>query len=133
MYGTENAVGRGIQFMQNVRNKMDIFFDCKAPSIVIEVEAYKNGYIDIRKRGGKIRALTEITKHNIKYCKELMKIVDELRHLDDLKGGIAVSEMEYMATTVLQETATWIGQGIAYYSGNKRRDIGSVFCRSSSS
>lgn len=30
-----------------------------------------------------------------------MKIVDELRHLDGLIGGIAVSELEYMATTTL--------------------------------
>ena len=33
-----------------------------------------------------------------------MKLVDELRHLDGLKGGgIAVSETEYMATTILHE------------------------------
>ena len=59
--------------------------------------------MDIRKRNGKIRALTEITKENIAYCKELMLIVDELRHLDGLKGGLAVNETECMATTILQE------------------------------
>jgi two-component system sensor histidine kinase VicK len=74
------------------------------PSIVVEIEEYSNGYIDIRKRGGKVRAFTEITKDNIHYCKKLMKLVDELRYLDGVKGGIAVSEREYMATTVLQET-----------------------------
>ncbi|MFL6497850.1 MAG: hypothetical protein ACJ70U_04010, partial [Nitrososphaera sp.] len=84
--------------MRNVREKMDIFFDRKAPSIVIDLNEYRNGYIDIRRRGGKIRAFTEITKENIQYCKELMKIVDELRHLDGVKGGLAVSESEYMAT-----------------------------------
>ncbi|HEY6405633.1 MAG TPA: HAMP domain-containing sensor histidine kinase, partial [Nitrososphaeraceae archaeon] len=51
----------------------------------------------------KIRAFTEITKDNVKHCKELIKIVDELRHLDGVKGGIAINESEYMATTVLQE------------------------------
>jgi hypothetical protein len=25
------------------------------------------------------------------------------------------------------ETATWTGQGIAYYPGRKRRDVGSVY------
>jgi hypothetical protein len=30
------------------------------------------------------------------------------------------------------EMATWTGQGIAHYSGQKRRDVGSVFCRTSS-
>ena len=32
-----------------------------------------------------------------------MELVDELRHLDGVRGGMAVSESEYMATTVLQE------------------------------
>lgn len=104
LYGAENAVGRGVHFMRNVRDKMDIYFDHKAPSIVIDLEEYRNGYIDIRRRGAKIRAFTEITKENIHYCKELMKIVDELRHLDGIKGGLAVSESEYMATTVLEES-----------------------------
>src|SRR5919197_2012953 len=103
LYGIENAVKRGVEFMRNVRNRMDISFDHTAPSIVVEVEAYKNGYRDIRKRGAKIRALTEITKDNLRHCKELMKIVDEFRHLDGLKGGIAVSETEYMATTILRQ------------------------------
>lgn len=104
LYGAGNAVARGIQFMQNVNRKMDIFFDHKAPSIVINIEEYKNGYIDMKRRGAKLRAFTEITKENIRYCKELMEIVDELRHLDGVKGGMAVSESEYMATTILKES-----------------------------
>jgi two-component system, OmpR family, sensor histidine kinase VicK len=104
LYGAEKAVGRGVQFMRNVKKRMDIFFDYRAPSIVIDLEEYKNGYIDIRRRGAKIRAFTEITKENIQYCKELMKIVDELRHLDGVRGGMAVSESEYMATTILEES-----------------------------
>ena len=104
LYGGENAVGRGVQFMRNVKKNMDIFFDHRAPSIVVDIEEYRNGYINIRRRGAKIRAFTEITKENIPYCKELMKLVDELRHLDGVKGGMAVSESEYMATTVLEES-----------------------------
>jgi hypothetical protein len=37
-----------------------------------------------------------------------------------------------MAKDDPSEMATWTGQGIAHYSGQKRRDIGSVFCRTSS-
>jgi signal transduction histidine kinase len=103
LYGVDNAVGRGVYFMSNVKKRMDIYFDYRAPSIVVEIDEYRNGYIDIRKRGGRIRAFTEITKDNINYCKKLMKLVDELRHLNGVKGGLAVSETEYMATTVLEE------------------------------
>ena len=78
LYGVENAVGRGVYFMSNVKQRMDILFDYKAPSIVVDIAEYRNGYIDIRKRGGKIRAFTEITKDNVSDCKEMTKLVDEL-------------------------------------------------------
>jgi two-component system, OmpR family, sensor histidine kinase VicK len=91
--------------MDNVKERMDIFFDKEAPSIVIDVKEYRTGYNNIRKRGGRIRAFTEITRENLRHCKELMKLVDELRHLDGVRGGLAISETEYMATTVLQESA----------------------------
>ncbi|TVP39998.1 sensor histidine kinase [Candidatus Nitrosocosmicus arcticus] len=103
LYGSENAIDRGIRFMQNTKIKMDITFDHKAPSIVVKLPAYCNGYKDILARGGKIRCITEVTPENIPYCKELLNLVSGLRHLDGLKGGIAINESEYMATTVLQE------------------------------
>jgi two-component system sensor histidine kinase VicK len=103
LYGVENAVGRGVYFMSNVKQRMDIFFDNRAPSIVTDIAEYRNGYIDIRTRGGRIRCFTEINRDNVHHCKELMNLVDELRHLDGVRGGMAVSESEYMATTVLHE------------------------------
>ncbi len=111
IYGVDKTVGRGIYFMENVKEKMDIFFDKNAPSIVVEVIEYRDGYLNIRNRGGKIRAFTEITKENVSYCKDLINLVDELRHLDGVRGGVAVSEAAYMATTVLQER-TPLTQGI---------------------
>jgi len=104
LYGTDNALQRGVYFMSNVKKRMDIYFDNRAPSIVIKVDEYLNGYREIKRRGGKIRLIAEITSENIEYCKQLMNVVDELRHLDGIKGGLAVSETEFMATTVLEES-----------------------------
>lgn len=55
------------------------------------LDVYKNNYIDLKRRGSKIRLITGITKENINYGNELMKIVDELRHLDEIEGSIAVT------------------------------------------
>ena len=99
LYGAENTVSRGAQFMANAKKRMDFCYGKEAPSIVIEVDAYRSGYGEVRGRGGKIRVITEITKENIGYCKKLGEIVDELRHRDGVKGGMAVSESEYMATS----------------------------------
>jgi two-component system, OmpR family, sensor histidine kinase VicK len=103
LYGADNALQRGVYFMSNVKKRMDIYFDNRAPSIVININEYGKGYRDIKRRGGKIRLLTEITSENIEFCKQLMNLVDELRHLDGVKGGLAVSETEFMATTILEE------------------------------
>jgi len=105
LYGVESAVSKGVQFMQNANKWMDLYGDENGPSIIIEFpDIYKNNYIEARRRGAKIRFMTEITKENMRYCKELIKIVDEFRHLGGFKGGIAVSESEYMTTTTLRQS-----------------------------
>jgi tetrahydromethanopterin S-methyltransferase subunit H len=43
LYGTENAVARGVEFMKSVKERMDICFGSKAPSIVVEIDIYRNG------------------------------------------------------------------------------------------
>ena len=84
LFGVEDAVARGDKFMKNVKVGMDLFGEKNGPSIIMEFDVYRNNYINVKRRGGRIRLITEITRDNIHYCKELIKIVDELRHLDGL-------------------------------------------------
>ena len=50
----------------------------------------------------KFRYVTEITKDNLSYCKEMLKF-SEIRHLDGVKGNFEVcDEKEYVAATTLQ-------------------------------
>ena len=81
---------------------MDINFDYQGPSILITTPSYRDSYNDILKKGCKIRCITEITPENISFCKEITGLVTELRHLDGLKGGLAINEAEYMAATLIQ-------------------------------
>jgi two-component system, OmpR family, sensor histidine kinase VicK len=97
------ALSRGVEFMAKAKEKMDIFFDKTAASIVVGMPEYREGYQGIRNRGGKIRAFTEIVEQNLEQCRELAKLVDELHHVERVTGGIAVTESEYMATLVLKE------------------------------
>ena len=55
----------------------------------------------VRRRENKVHYRNH--KNNLRYCKELMSIVDELRHLDGVKGNFYVTEHEYVApSTTLQ-------------------------------
>ena len=103
LHGIENTVSYGVRLLQNAKEKLDLCADKNGPSIVIELDVYKDNYIKARNRGVKIRFIAEITRDNIHYCKELRQYVDELRHLDGLKGAIAVSESEFVGTSILRE------------------------------
>ena len=52
-----------------------------------------------------MRYLTEITDANISHCNQLMSIVDDVRHLDGIKGNFMVSEIEYLAPATSREDA----------------------------
>ena len=94
LHGIEKTISYGVRHLQNAKEKLDLCTDKNGPSIVIELDVWKDNYIKARNRGVKIRFIVEITRDNIHYCKELRQYVDELRHLDGLKGAIAVSESE---------------------------------------
>jgi len=76
----------------------------------VGVELYETATIDLKNRGVKVKYVTEINKENIYYCKDLMKMIDELRHLDGVKGNFAVSETEYLSPAAALEEAKPVRQ-----------------------
>jgi two-component system, OmpR family, sensor histidine kinase VicK len=104
LHGFEKTTEAIIRFLYSAEDSMNICADYTWPSVAMGVEVFKKGLYELKKRNVKSRFVTDITKDNIKYCKELMQI-SELRHLDGVKGNFAVSEKEYMASATLQEAA----------------------------
>jgi hypothetical protein len=85
IYGEENVVKRALQLLPTLTKTLDQCGDRYGPSILLLNDQIRQMYIDLHDRGVRQRQITEITKENIHYCKELMKF-QELRHLDGLKG-----------------------------------------------
>jgi signal transduction histidine kinase len=103
LYDMESAISYGVRFIENAKERMDIFVAKNGPSVILKNGLYNDNYVKARNRGAKIRFITEITKGNVHYCKELRKIVDEIRHLDVLKGSICVTESEFLGSTAWRE------------------------------
>jgi two-component system sensor histidine kinase VicK len=101
-YGSENAMKILLQAMQNVKKEAVTCSDAQSAGFSMTIEPVRQGFIDFKKRGVKIRSITEITKDNLEYCKQLEDYV-QLRHLDGLRGNFAVSETEYVATAIVHE------------------------------
>ena len=103
VYGVENTVSVSLQCFTQVKERHDSCGDDTLPSVIVTTEPIKNAYRELLRRGIKTRFITEITEKNIEYCKELMKIVYELRHLEGIRGNFGVSESDYIATAIQQE------------------------------
>jgi signal transduction histidine kinase len=102
-YGEETAMKILLQAMANVKKEAIICSDANSPIFSMTMDPVKKGYIDFSKRDVSIRQIVEITRGNLQYCKEFMNYV-ELRHIDNVKGNMVVSETEYVATSVLESS-----------------------------
>jgi two-component system sensor histidine kinase VicK len=109
VHGSDKVVDRLIQFMQKAQRRIDVCVDNTRPFLAIEFKQIRDAFIDAKRRGVTIRYITEITKNNLSYCKELMLIVYELRHLDGIKGNCYVTEHEYVAPSSFHENAKFSG------------------------
>ena len=104
-YGTEKVISEELLFFSKTRQHIDTCMDHTRPPLAVAIESIKNSFVDAKSRGVKLRYLTEITDANIPFCKELTSIVDEVRHLDGIKGNFMISEIEYLSpATSYEET-----------------------------
>ena len=104
VYGISNIGKSYSQLFLNAKRKVDNCINCYNLLSYYEFELIKKSIIEAKTRGVISRYLIDITKDNIKYCKELSKIVDELRHLDGVKNNFVLSESEYIAIPVQEKS-----------------------------
>jgi two-component system, OmpR family, sensor histidine kinase VicK len=97
----ESAMKILLQTMSNVQKEALVCADENSAAFSMGIAPIKNGYSDFKRRGVRIRFITEITSKNLQYVKELMNYA-EVRHMDTVKGNMAVSETEYVATAALE-------------------------------
>ena len=92
-----------LQFASNARTEISACVDRSRPLSLIEIASLRKAFTDSKKRGIRLAYITEITTENISYCKKLMGILSELRHLDGIKGNFYVSDTEYIAPATFHE------------------------------
>ena len=102
-YGVETVVNTIIEFLHQTNNVVYACVDQTRPILTLDTLVLKNAFLDAKNRGVKLHYATEITKDNLPYCKQLMVMVDELRHLDGIKGNFYVSESGYLAPATAHE------------------------------
>ena len=97
IYGPDNGIRVVLECFARTQERLDTCCDSTMPSVVDTTIPIKNAGSQAIRRGVKSRVITEITKENVEYCREMIRIGHELRHLDNVKGNFSVSERDYIA------------------------------------
>jgi two-component system, OmpR family, sensor histidine kinase VicK len=101
-----DIIRRAAALFSNVKERIDCCADSNAPYSHFMLKPVRDGYVQLKNRGIKVRFITEITRENLYFSKELMKIV-ELRHLDGIKGNFGISDgIEYRASPTSKKDET---------------------------
>jgi len=100
IFGKQNVIDTETGIFYRASKKIDTCMSYTRPSLALSLKPIKKAFLDAKNRGVKLRYLTEITHHNSEYCKELLSLVHELRHLDGIKSNFMISEGEYLAPLV---------------------------------
>lgn len=102
-YGIKNVMNTVLEFLYQTSSQIDACVDYTRPSLAVDILVLRKAFLTARTKGVKLRYVTEITSDNINYCKRMLTMVDELRHLDGIKGNFYISETAYLSPATVHE------------------------------
>jgi len=87
-------VNEVVENYSRLKTNMDTCVDDQGAVVTVKAKPIWEGLIALKNRGIRTRWITDITKENLNYCKEIMKVA-EIRHLDGIKGAFGVHDGRY--------------------------------------
>ena len=95
-----------LDIFSNAKHRLDVCGNSNFPLKISLFESVKKVVIAAKNRGIRLRFVVEITYENLQYCKDLMKIADEIRHMDKIEANFGLNEIEYLGSITLQGEET---------------------------
>jgi hypothetical protein len=89
LYGNESIQRRVLEGFSQVKEELDGCVDHSELAMNVTYEAIRNGFLQLKKKGVRLRTITEITPDNISYVKKLMELF-EVRHVTGVKSNFGI-------------------------------------------
>jgi two-component system, OmpR family, sensor histidine kinase VicK len=75
LHGNDVIIKKTLETFSWMKASMEGSIDKDGPFLNVSHEPIWNGHIKLKKRGIKLRCVTEVTINNIQYCKKFMVVV----------------------------------------------------------
>jgi hypothetical protein len=89
LYGLDNIQRRVIQAYSWIKDEPDGCVESTEVAMNVRIDAIREFFVQLKKKGVKLRAVIEVTESNIDDVKKLMEIF-EVRHLAGLKSNFGI-------------------------------------------
>ena len=116
--GDKKVLEVASRFISNASTANRCLVNQTRPVLGTDVSQIRTLILDSHNRGVRLRCITEITANNVHYCKQLLDIVDELRHLDNIVGTFYVSDKECLVPESIHKKGKPASQ-IIYWNVNE--------------
>jgi two-component system sensor histidine kinase VicK len=104
IFGKRNAINTELGIFKRANKRIDTCMTYTRPSLAVSIKQIRDAFLSAKRRGVRLRYITEINHQNFEDCKVLLGIVDELRHLDGVKTNFMLSEVEYLAPLIQEKS-----------------------------
>jgi two-component system, OmpR family, sensor histidine kinase VicK len=104
IFGKTNAINTELGIFKRANKRIDTCMTYTRPSLAVSIKQIRDAFLSAKRRGVRLRYITEINHQNFEDCKVLLGIVDELRHLDGVKTNFMISEVEYLAPLIQEKS-----------------------------
>jgi len=104
IFGKRNAINTELGIFKRANKRIDTCMTHTRPSLAVSIKQIRDAFLSAKRRGVRLRYITEINHQNFEDCKVLLGIVDELRHLDGVKTNFMISEVEYLAPLIQEKS-----------------------------
>jgi hypothetical protein len=89
LYGVENIQRRVLEAFSRVEEGLDGCTDPSEIALNVRFGSIWNGFVELKRKGVRLRAITEVTADNIPYVKQIMELF-EVRHLKGIRSNFAI-------------------------------------------
>jgi two-component system, OmpR family, sensor histidine kinase VicK len=89
LYGNDNIQRRVLESYSRIKEELDGCLDHTEIAMPVTYEAIWNFYLQLKRKGVRLRAVTEVTPDTISHVKKLMELF-EVRHLTGVRSNFGI-------------------------------------------
>ena len=89
LYGNDNIQRRVLEEFSQVKEELDGCVEHSEVAMNVRIDAIWNGFVQLKKKGVRLRAVVEVTADNMSHVKKLMELF-EVKHLTGVRSTFGI-------------------------------------------